>query len=186
MAVDWKATKLVIAAFVSACTGLTASKVVWTDEPMPSLEAPYIELTISGEAGVGEDEVVWSDVVDDGTSYLEATVSGTREFTLSCRYRSRSSANDVSARTVLEQLKQSFFHPVRRRRLEAADIAYHDTLMLQTLKVEHDNRRESVAVLDVRLSVQSVYLPSSADRADPVLSVEITPTPGDTFTVAGT
>lgn len=147
--------------------------VVWRDKAKGHLEAPYIELAIQGERQVGNDDIEYV----DGADSLTPRVSGVREFTLevSCRCRDQSALG--AARNHLERVRSGLNHAGLREVLRAGGVSYLTSQPLRTIPFVHENRKESLAVLEIRLCARSLFYDASegvdyAETADVTVTVD--------------
>ena len=168
MTVQWNAVKDAIRAFVQSTHVVAPDHVVWDrDASQLVMHESSVELRISGERAVGYDDV---EEVEVASGVSSPRITGIREFTLSLRLRARSPADSYAARTALETVRASFHHPVRRKVLTDAGVAFLATEMLDAREVTLGDRYELVAVLDARMSVVSeLFQPGeSFDRVQEV------------------
>lgn len=186
MTVQWDDVEAAIETFVgdaltaSGYANAAAVGVCWRDKSSKSHKTtPYVELSIGSEVARGHDETTWVETGDAPANVLVPKVRGVREFTLQIRVRSRSQAASRAARNVAEVLRASLYHPMLRQVLDTAGVAFLQTSGTGSAVTAHEDRYESVHVLDVRFGVGSeLYLP--AQSADPVEAVEVTSTLDDT------
>jgi hypothetical protein len=161
-AMEWDAARAAIGAFIVSCgvvepgpalDGNPAdpyAAIFWEREANTLAFGDVVELRISGEKSVGYDDC---EDVEVSPGVFVPRITGVREFVLSIRYNSRSQA--TAARKALETIRSSFHHPTRSAILDDAGVAFLSTETLQTFDAVSDDRWESIAVLDVRMSVLS-------------------------------
>jgi hypothetical protein len=162
LGIDWDAAKLALQAFIAGCKvvpGAAAiddrpadplANVVWEREAQAMSFGDLVELRISSEGSVGMDDVEDVEIDDD---VFTPRVTGHSEFTLSIRFNSRSQV--TAARNALSVVRASFHDPVRTQVLDDAGIGFLTAAPLVTFDEINDDRFESLAVLDVRLSITS-------------------------------
>lgn len=150
MTVAWDTIKPALVDFIEATGAVGPDHVFWEREAQPIAYDDVVELRISAEDSIGFDDV--EDVEVSPGAYAPR-ITGIRTFILSIRYYSRSQV--TAARGALETIRASFYHPRRRQILDDAGISFLTTETLVTFDEVREERWESVAVLDVRLSVLS-------------------------------
>ena len=155
MTVAWNEVKAAVAAFVQSTGVVDSDHVLWDREAAKLvLHESSVELRISDERAVGHDE---AEEVEVEPGLFVYRITGLREFTLSIRFRARSPEDAYALRDSLETIRASFYHPTRRALLSTKGVAFLSTEMLETRDFTYGGRWEQLAVLDVRMSVASVF-----------------------------
>lgn len=166
MSVDWVSVKAALLEFAKLTNVIGDDRqIYWDEEAKPNAHGDFLLLDISNERAFGSDDV--EDVaVDDGLGNITWVhrITGVREFTCGFEFRSRSSKGTRAARNALETIRSSLDHPVRRRVLDDALVGYLGSDPIVTPNVEHDQRKESIATLNVRFSAFSELF---VDEFDP-------------------
>ena len=153
MTVRWPEIQDAIRTFVERTGVVGPNHVVWDREaPGVIFHESSVELRISTERAVGDDDVAYAEV---SPGIESVRITGNREFTLTMRFRARTPADAYNARAALETIRASFHHPARRRVLTDRGIAFLSTEMLDAREVTFGDRFETIASLDVRLGVVS-------------------------------
>lgn len=153
MTVQWASAKAAITAFVQATGVVGADHVVWDQDAYEVVfHESSVELRIAEERALGWDDVEAVEVAP-GVAYPRVT--GIREFVLTIRFRARTPADAYNARSALETIRASLYHPLRREVLTRAGVAFLATEMLDAREVTFGGRTEILANLDVRMSVLS-------------------------------
>jgi hypothetical protein len=159
--IPWDAAKTAIRAFLGACRVVEPgdivdgvsdplANIVWEDEGNPYSTGDLLELRISGEETVGTDDVEEVAQLDGSTRYR---ITAHAEFVLSIKFNSRSQL--TPARAALSVVRASFHHPDRLQILDDAGIGFLSEAAFVSANAYSDDRLESTAVLDVRLSITS-------------------------------
>lgn len=177
MTVAWDAVETACAAWAAAV--LPGVPVIWRDQPKTHVVAPYVELSIDGERSYGLDDVEYI----DGTDTLTPKVTGAREFTLEVSCRSRDQGALRAARNNLERLRASLQHQAYVVLLEAGGLAVHTSEPLRTIPFAHEGRRESLAVLEIKLGVTSELFDADASVDYAETATVVLAADGDEFTV---
>lgn len=180
MSIEWDTIEAACEAFVRRVvqsTGLTeerrCSAVVWRDKAKGHLLVPYIELAIAGERSVGYDDIEYVDGVDS----LTPSITGVREFLLevSCRCRDQSALG--AARNHLERVRSALHHAGLLEVLSAGGVSYLTSQPLRTIPYVNESRKESLAILEIRLCARSLFYDASegvdyAETADVTVTVD--------------
>jgi hypothetical protein len=168
--VAWDTIQPAIVAFIESCGVVRPEHVAWEREAHPIAYDDVIELRILNEDSLGYDDV--EDVLIAPNRYAPR-ITGLREFTLSVRFSSRSTA--TAARKSLEKLRACLHHPRLVQTLEDVGLSFLSTEPLVTLDNVEQERWQSVAVLDVRFGVLSeLFEPDVDASAEALESVGVT------------
>lgn len=164
MTVAWEVIEPALRAFIESTGAVSAGHVYWERQAHAIAYEDVIELRILGEDSVGYDDV--EDVEVEPGRFVPR-ITGYREFTLSVRYSSRTET--TPARIALEKVRACLHHPRLTEQLTDAGIHFLSTQPLVTVDAVYEDRWQSVAVLDVRFSVQSELFLPDLDQSVPHL-----------------
>lgn len=168
MSVDWVAVKAALTEFAKRTNVIGDDvQIHFAEEAKPHMVGDYLWLTISDERAIGSDDI--EDVLIDEGQPSERWVSritGIREFVCAFEFRSRSAKGARAARSALETIRASLEHPVRTQPLADAHVGFLSSDPITSVRTDHDQRKESIAVLNVRFSAFSELLATDPIEAE--------------------
>ena len=134
--------------------GVTGLKVYWMERDRKHERAKaWGLLNVLSDQALGVDEVRQSfNGAAPAGEEIEQLVAGHRLITVSCSVKSRSQRPDNHARLHLSKLRTSLRNPSVLETFRAADIAVVNSLPLQNLDFDEENRRVSFSNMDVVFS----------------------------------
>lgn len=151
MPVDWRNVMCGLREFAQSTGVVPETHVLWENDARKLVTRDStLELDLGPtERMVGVDDV---DALNGAPR-----MTGMREFTVLFRYRVRTPDVDMRAREVLDVLRSSFSHPVRKQVLTARGIAFVAAEMIEvtTVRDSAQSEWEQVAMLEVRLAALS-------------------------------
>lgn len=145
--------------------GVTGLKVYWDErERKHERVKAWGLLNVISVVQLGVDEVRQSfDAGAPNGEQIEQLIAGNRVITVACSVKSRSQKPTNHARFWLSKLQTSLRDPSVLASFQAADIAVGLTLPLQNLDFDEENRRVSLATMDVQFAtvVNEAILPTT-------------------------
>jgi hypothetical protein len=145
---DWQALQDGLKAWLATASGLAASNVAWSGDPVTMRGYPFADLQlISHSAEPGTDEVRYTDQGAD--TDLAVEVVGNRRITLSIRVYSRDQRAAYRAYALLEQVRGKLHGPASQEVFRALGLGLRESESLVDVSRVHDGRQESAATLDI-------------------------------------
>lgn len=136
-------------------------QVVWEDEPRPFTDPTrqaIMILNIFAVVGHGGDEqTIQQDLTRLQGTELQDLYAGIRSFTLSCRVESEIQTDTGFSYEYLERVRNALNYRFNIDTLHALNLAWIDALPTRDLSMTIDDRRHSIANLDIMFARRVVY-----------------------------
>jgi hypothetical protein len=156
--IPWETVEDAIHAWVTAGSGLDASKVIWSQQGGERPKAPYISLRIRSIRQIGQDWLKIQDATAPVTagSEIKHLAQGQREVGLSLQCFASTAQSGMAAASLLESARASARLPTIHQALSDAGVGILQSEPVQSIDgFLGDSQFEPRAVLELRLMLAS-------------------------------